>query len=140
MQMPEPESPLRYDDEATHILRQVAYAAADAAAGVRHLRAALADPSREAFGPTNLRKEKALKDLLDDSRVLAAQRGANMVSLDDLRAALATVDAVALGLDLGRLRFWRWQANRLYGPARSWRETIDSHRMPAGASAKGDMV
>jgi hypothetical protein len=140
MHIPEPESPLRFDDEATQILRQVANAAAGAAAGVRDLLTALADPSREAFGLTNLHKEKALKDLLDDARVLAAQRGADMVSLDDVRAALAAVDAVALGLDLGRLRFWRWQANRLYGSARSWRETGDSHRMPTGASAKGDMI
>ena len=64
--------------------------------------------------PSRLRSDAPLAKVLRRAMALAEERGSELVSRADLLGALAEAEAVAAGLDLGRLRFARFWLGRAY--------------------------
>lgn len=103
------------DPEAAQLLRRAIQLGDPGRTSVADLRKAVEHPVPFQLPPSRLRGDAPLANLLRRAMELAEARGSALVGRADLLESLAETEAVAAGLDLGRLRFARFWLTRTYG-------------------------
>ncbi|RIK41771.1 MAG: hypothetical protein DCC58_12040 [Chloroflexi bacterium] len=117
----------RLDANAQRIVRHAARLAQSGLVTLGHLREALEGDERADEGPVRVRTDLELRRVLERAWELAAEGGRGCVGRPQLEEALAEATAVALGIDLQRLRFARyWVQRRESVPARLRHGVIDA--------------
>jgi hypothetical protein len=102
------------DPEAAQLLRRAIQLGDPGRTSVADLRKAVEHPVPFELPPSRLRSDAPLAKLLRRAMELADARGSETVSRSDLLEALTEAEAVAVGLDLERLRFARYWLGRAY--------------------------
>jgi hypothetical protein len=105
------------DPEAAQLLRRAIQLGEPGRTTIADLRRAIEHPVAIKLPPARLRGDAPLAKLLRRAMDLAGLRGSDLVGRRDLLEALAETEAIAVGLDLDRLRFVRWCVTRSYGDA-----------------------
>jgi hypothetical protein len=102
------------DPEAAQLLRRAIQLGDHGRTSPADLRRAVEHPVPFQLPPSRLRSDAPLARVLRRAMELAEARGSELVSRRDLLDALAEAEAVAAGLDLGRLRFTRFWLSKIY--------------------------
>ncbi|MFN8633421.1 MAG: hypothetical protein U0893_06160 [Chloroflexota bacterium] len=124
------------DPEAAQLLRRAIQLGDPGRTSIVDLRRAIEHPVPFELPPSRLRGDAPLAKVLRRAMAVAEARGAKVVGRSDLIEALMEAEAEAAGLDLDRLRFYRWCVQRSAGDTPLAGRQIGSARAVPGESER----